>query len=115
MAEAKAQRALLQFVAGTQQLILDVLTEQRLVLALALLCTAFAIIRIRSLFRPLIKLLIVYTVAFVAILAMLYGPSEVANLNSLKQVKRSAKAAVAASVVCFFLGYFTPKKARRSS
>jgi len=98
---------------GFIQLLL-LLSQDALVLAFVALSIGFALFKIRKVTVPFVKLAVVYYALFLATLAALYGPEDLMNLTSLKHVRRSTKAALIASVLCFALGLMTPKRAREA-
>jgi hypothetical protein len=112
---AAVQSAFLNGVGKIHVLLLDGFTDQRFVLAIVVACTLVSLLRIRSLAAPLIKLAVVYYMAFIVALAAMYGPEDVLNMTSLKHLRRTAKAAIVATAICFFTGMLTPKKVRQGA
>ena len=79
-----------------------------------LISVLFAIVKIRRVFVPLVKLAVLYYSALLLALGAMYGVDDLQSLDSLRHVRRSVKAACVATFVCFATGVATPKCVRQS-
>ena len=105
----------LQAVNEFQRLAVDGFSEELFLGALVIACTCFTLFKIRTLSLPLIKLVIVYSMAFGVFLAALYGPEDLLNLTSLRELRRTTRAAALATAVSYMTGFVTPKNVRLMS
>ena len=107
---ANRNNALLEGIVNVEEVLLHGFTDERLVLGLVAVSVLFALLRIRTLAVPFIKLVVVYSATFSLALIALYGHEDLLNLTSLKHLRRTANAATIASALCFFGGFATPKE-----